>query len=142
MSSDPGQRNDIASAHAAKVAELQKAYRAWWPDIAQHGGEFNRVVVGSNRQSIVCLTAHDFFSPDEYSAWNQNQIRQARSGNGPWEIKVAKAGRYRVSLRRYPIESGLALDAVASVPPAEPGVNPYPLGKSLLVRNAKALTVF
>lgn len=137
LSTDPGQKSNIAQAHPAKVAELQKAYRAWWPDISQHGGEFNRVVVGSDKQSVVCLTAHDFFALDDNPAWNQNMIRQVKGGNGPWEINVAKAGRYRVSLRRYPHESGLALDAAAPVPPAEPGVAHYPPGQALHVRKAK-----
>ncbi len=49
---------------------------------------------------------------------------------------MAEAGRYRVSLRRYPQESGLALDASAPVPPTEPGVEPYPLGKPLSIQKA------
>lgn len=137
LTSDPGQKDDIASGHTAKVAELQKAYRAWWLDISRRGGEFNRIVVGSDKQAVVCLTAHDFFSLDDNPAWNQAMIRQVKGGNGPWEIKMATAGWYRISLRRYPVESGLAIDATAPVQPAEPGVDPYPLGKSISVRKAK-----
>ena len=137
LSTDPGQKNDIARAHPARVAKLRKAYEAWWPGIARRGHEFVRPVVGSDRQPVVCLTAHDFFALDEHPAWNQYQIREAKGGNGPWEIKVAEAGRYRVSLRRYPQESGLALDAAAPVPPAEPGVDPYPAGKPLAIRKAE-----
>jgi arylsulfatase A-like enzyme len=137
LAADPGQKNDIASAHPARVDELQKEYRTWWADIYQHGDAFNRVVVGSSQEPEVCLTAHDFFASAEIPAWNQNMIRQAKGGNGPYQIKVAAAGRYRVSLRRYPRESGLALDAPAPVPPAEPGVQPYPSGKPILIRKAQ-----
>lgn len=137
LSTDPGQKNNIAPAQPARVEELQKAYRMWWPDISRHGNEFNRVVVGSRQQPVVCLTAHDFFALDDNPAWNQNMIRQAKGGNGPWEINVATEGRYRVSLRRYPRESGLALDGATPVPPAEPGVDPYPLGKPILIRKAQ-----
>ena len=136
LSTDPGQKNDIAQANPDKVAELRKAYLAWWPDISRHGGEFNRVVVGNPKQPVVCLTAHDFFAVD-YPAWNQDMIRQAKGGNGPWEISVATAGRYWVSLRRYPQESSLALDEAAPVPPAEPGVAPYPPGVALSIQKAK-----
>ncbi len=139
LSKDPGQKNDIAQAHSAKVAELRKAYEAWWPDIAQHGNDFNRVVVGSKNQREVCLTAHDFFALDENPAWNQDMIRRARGGNGPWKIAVAEAGRYRVSLRRYPLESKLALDANAPVPAAEAGVDPYPPGQPLAIRTTKLI---
>lgn len=139
LSKDPGQKNDIAQANPAKVDELRKAYQAWWPAISQHGNDFNRVVVGSKNQAVVCLTAHDFFALDDNPAWNQDLIRQAKGGNGPWKIEVAEAGRYRVSLRRYPLESKLALDAAAPIPSAEPGVNPYPPGEALAIRNAKLL---
>ncbi|GHB78188.1 arylsulfatase [Persicitalea jodogahamensis] len=137
LSTDPGQKDNIAQAHPAKVNELQKAYQAWWPDISRHGNAFNRVIVGSEKQPVICLTAHDYFALDNFPAWNQYQIREAKGGNGPWEISVASAGRYRVSLRRYPLESGLAMDAAAPVPTAEPGADPYPAGKPLAIRKAK-----
>ncbi|WP_373511878.1 arylsulfatase [Persicitalea sp.] len=139
LSSDPGQRANIAEAQQEKVQELKNAYKPWWQDISQHGDEFNRVIVGDKKQRVVGLTAHDFFALDENPAWNQDMIRLAKGGNGPWKVKVAQTGRYRVSLRRYPLESKLALDAAAPVPPAEPGADPYPVGKKLNLRSAKLI---
>jgi arylsulfatase A-like enzyme len=137
LSTDPAQKNNIAPAFPTRVQQLQNAYQTWWSDISRYGNTFNRVVVGSPQEPVVCLTAHDFFALNDNPAWNQNMVRMAKGGNGPWEIKVATAGRYRVSLRRYPQESGLALDDSAPVPPAESGVVPYPSGKTIRIRKAQ-----
>ena len=136
LSKDAGQKTNIARENSALVARLQNAYESWWKDISQHAGEFNRVVVGDASQPLVCLTAHDFYALDEIPAWNQEMIRLAKGGNGPWEIEVARGGNYRISLRRYPVESKLALNAVAPAPVAPPGVDPYSPGKPLTFRKA------
>jgi len=137
VATDPGQKTNVASAHPDRVRELQKAYEQWWPDISRRGDEFNRVIVGSSQQPLVCLTAHDFFAPQEQPSWNQYMIRQDKGGNGLWELPVAQAGRYRVALRRYPQESGLALDATAPVPRAEPGGRSLSRGNTTIHQKSK-----
>ena len=137
LSQDPGQKKNVAQDHRELVDRLNRHYQAWWEDISRHGDEFNRVVLGSEKQPVVCLTAHDFFAVDDMPAWNQDMIRRARGGNGPWQVEVARGGTYRISLRRYPAESGLAMNAAAPVPPAEEGVKPYPPGTPLDIRKAK-----
>jgi hypothetical protein len=137
LSQDPGQKKNLAQTNRELVDRLNKSYESWWDDIAQHGDEFNRVVLGSGKQEVVCLTAHDFYAVDDIPAWNQDMIRLARGGSGPWQVEVARQGTYRISLRRYPQESGLAIHAAAAVPVAEEGVKPYPLGTVLNIRKAK-----
>ena len=50
-------------------------------------------------------------------------VRSASGGpvGGPWNIMTVRAGTYAVELRRWPAESGLALDAPAPVFEAEAG---------------------
>ncbi len=137
LSQDPGQKKNVAQANSELVERLNKSYESWWRMISQHGDEFNRVVLGSEKQAMVCLTAHDFYSVKDIPAWNQDMIRLAKGGNGPWEVEVARRGTYRISLRRYPQESGLAINAAAAVPAVEEGVKPAPAGTALDIRKAK-----
>ena len=134
---DPGQKKNVAEDNRELVDRLNEYYKSWWEDISRHGDEFNRVVLGSEKQPVVCLTAHDFYSVKEIPAWNQDMIRLAKGGNGPWEVVMAQQGTYQISLRRYPLESGLALNAAAAVPVSEDGVQPYPAGKELGIRKAR-----
>jgi arylsulfatase A-like enzyme len=137
LNQDPGQKKNVAQNNPELVDRLNKFYESWWDNISRHSDEFNRVVLGSEKQSMVTLTAHDFFAVKEIPAWNQDMIRLAKGGNGPWEVEVARRGTYLISLRRYPKESGLALNAMAAVPPAEEGVESFPPGKALDIHKAR-----
>ena len=46
--------------------------------------------------------------------WHQTHIVQAQKGSGDWNVDVEKPGRYRFTLRRWPEELGLPIDAAAS----------------------------
>ena len=43
--------------------------------------------------------------------WWQRNIRAADIDNGHWELDVVRAGRYRISLRRWPAELDLPMTA-------------------------------
>ena len=68
---------------------------------------------------MVSLTAHDWIQK-AYPPWHQGSVRAAsrkppKDGNlkhvGHWAVKVLKDGKYNVSLRRWPAESGAAINA-------------------------------
>jgi hypothetical protein len=55
--------------------------------------------------------------------------------NGPWNVRVARQGTYRIMLRRWPEEADAALTAPL---PAYQGVDgEYPPGKALPVASAR-----
>jgi hypothetical protein len=55
MSLDPGQKTDVAVAHAGVVRELQEAYDRWWDDISSRFDEFTHIIVGSDKRRFLCL---------------------------------------------------------------------------------------
>ena len=66
---------------------------------------------------------------------NPGCVRGGQVLSGPWTIRVERSGRYRVSLRRWPKESGLALRD-----PAEPLKGKYGdlmAGKALPITQAR-----
>lgn len=50
-------------------------------------------------------------------AWHQTHITQAQKSTGTWAVEIEKTGTYRFSLRRWPADRDLAIDAV--IPPEE-----------------------
>ncbi len=111
IAADPGQRTDVAELHPQMVQELRAGYEAWWMHVSAHFQEEIPISIGSDREKLTNICAHDWRGSDAEVAWNQGQIRAARVCNSYVEIFVEQAGRYRFELRRWPSETGLALDA-------------------------------
>ncbi len=113
---DPGQRVDVAKDHPDVVAELRQAYEQWY-DLVYEGAEKPiPIAIGDpGCPTPTTLNSHDWRYPEAQGdvAWNQGQIRKGFFGTGYWEVDVKRAGRYRIDLRRWPIESGHRLgDAI------------------------------
>lgn len=115
MRSDPGQRTDVASEHPDVVARLQADYEAWWTLVSARAGEYARIVIGDPKDNPSKLTAHDWHGEGALKTWNQRSILQGPDANGFWAVLV-RAGRYRIELRRWPKELGLALGAAYQSP--------------------------
>lgn len=140
ISEDPSQENNVAETNPALVTELQSAYDKWWESVSSQFDEEMYIAVGSSEEPMTTLTTHDWHAPNSNQKWNQLAIRNGGFGNGYWTIDVAQAGEYEVSLRRYPIESGLKFsDSPAGYTyEDEPGLNSeVPEGKSIAFTTAK-----
>jgi arylsulfatase A-like enzyme len=121
---DPEQRTDLASARPDVVERLRADYEDWWRLVSPRTGEEIPIPVGQTGETVL-LTSHDWrrdpdpntvvgveeYGDDARCVWNQAQVRQAPEVNGYWEVEVARAGRYRVELRRWPREADLPLGA-------------------------------
>ncbi len=55
--------------------------------------------------------------------------------NGPWNLEVEQAGRYRIALRRWPVEADAPIRA--SLPPYEAVDGNFPAGVALAVATAR-----
>ena len=75
--------------------------------------------LGHPEHPEVNLTAHDWIQK-VYPPWHQGSIRAADrkqkkskplSHVGHWAVKAVRDGNYQISLRRWPLESGLAINA-------------------------------
>ncbi|PWJ37946.1 arylsulfatase [Sediminitomix flava] len=111
---DPSQSNDIAAEHSGMVKRLRKAYETNWEDQKKSFSQFPYIKLGTKQEAISVLTAHDWHvSEEQRIPWNHQMIRKGTKGNGEWRVDFTKASRYKISLRRWPIESDLALNESA-----------------------------
>lgn len=118
MDNDAGQTTDIAGQFPGVVAHLRGAYDAWWADISPSFVIDERPVLGHDAANPTQLTGHDWLTDGRISPWNQAHIRKGHTGVGYWAVRVAEAGRYKISLRRWPQELSRAI--TAAVAPGEP----------------------
>lgn len=118
MSNDPGQKNDVSKQFPEVHKKLRNDYEAWWADISPVFKKDARIIVGNPAENPSALTAHDWLTISGGTPWNQGHIRSASFGRGNWALKVEKAGKYKISLRRWPIEGGYKI--TTSIPAGNP----------------------
>ncbi len=119
---DPGQKNDIAKAHPEVVATMREFYEKWWAELEPTFSQTSEIHLGHPDHPVVNLNAHDWIQKDT-PPWQQAMIRQGRQNkkkkdspktfthNGHWAVKVIEDGKYKISLRRWPVESKSAINA-------------------------------
>ena len=136
LESDPGQKNDVAAAHPQIVARLRGHYERWWQRIEPGLAEAVPIHVGSAREPVTCLSSHDWV---DANTANPSAIRLGEKRNGPWNIRVERAGAYEFALRRWPAEAGTALTAGLPAHHPEDDSFPavYPEGKALPIARAR-----
>jgi arylsulfatase A-like enzyme len=119
IKADPGQQSDIAARHPEVVERLRAEYDTWWDSVSEDFSEYEAYRVGEKGQGESVITAHDLHC--EFSPWNQSHVRtlthqkKPLAADGYYLIDVAESGTYRVELRRWPREAGLAFN---ETPPA------------------------
>jgi len=108
LSTDPGQHDNIAAQHPDRVIELRQAYEAWWQLVSEQFECDVPIALGQD-ESPVKITTHDLRNESCDVAWNQRQVRAGHVCSGYWEVDIKRAGTYEIELRRWPIETGYAL---------------------------------
>ncbi|MFT7162752.1 MAG: hypothetical protein ACI9GZ_003947, partial [Bacteroidia bacterium] len=104
---DPGQTTNLADQNPKRVQEMNAFYESWWEDVIK---ETKFSVIELGKDSIDVITCHDARTIDHYPPWNQQQIRQGKPmAPAKFSVNFVKEGKYNISLRRWPAESGLAL---------------------------------
>ena len=115
---DPGQSKDVAGDHPDVVAKMRAFYEEWWADLEPTFSQTTEIYLGHPEHPVVSLTAHDWIQK-VYPPWHQGSIRAADrehakstelAHNGHWAVKVIEDGKYQISLRRWPAESGVAIN--------------------------------
>lgn len=107
---DPGQRDDVSTAHPEAVETLRQAYENWWADVSRRFDEYCEIVIGSDQENPTRLTCHDWHGGD-LPPWDQTHILKGEPANGFWAVEVAQAGAYEFSLRRWPKEVDRPINA-------------------------------
>ncbi|MHC4646853.1 MAG: arylsulfatase [Planctomycetota bacterium] len=133
---DPGQSKDVSREHPDVFNRMREHYEKWWAQIGPTLSEVSPIVVGSDKENPTSLRLFDWFRVEGHgNVTGQNTVRMAAAINGPWKINVARAGRYRVALRRWPVE---AVTALGDGLPAKSGFeDTFPEGKALPIAGAR-----
>ena len=120
IKSDPGQKQDVASAFPAEVRRLRDFYQGWWEELQPTFKQETSIYLGHPNENPARLTSHDWITTKS-TPWNQQHIRKGTDepGNtGFWNVKVHQAGKYEIRLRRWPEEANAAI--CAGLAPGEP----------------------
>ena len=136
---DPGQQNDISEAHPEVVATMREFYEQWWTELEPTFSQTTEIYLGHPDHPVVSLSAHDWIQKTP-PPWNQAMVRDAnRNKNkkqkpkqnpeghqrlthtGHWAVKVVESAKYKISLRRWPVESQTAINAAVSPGENVPG---------------------
>ena len=115
IKADPGQKNDVAKDYPEVFEKLRSDYEAWWDDISPVFEKQARIIVGSAAESPTRLSSHDWLIEKGNPPWNQQSIRNGKSGTGFWALRVAEQATYKITFLRWPKESGFKI--TQSVPP-------------------------
>ncbi len=107
---DPGQKLDVAAQHSDVVKKMRDYYETWWARIEPKLLDFAPITLGSERENPVNLSSSDW--QDIYCD-NPRTILAGEGGSqgGPWNVFVERDGDYEISLRRWPVEINLPLNA-------------------------------
>ena len=129
ISTDPGQKNNIAEEHPEIVSEMRDFYDQWWAELEPTFAQTTEIYLGHSDHPVVSLTAHDWIQK-VYPPWHQGSIREASRKQaddeklkhvGYWAVKALTAGKYQISLRRWPTESGVAINSAVPAGDDVPG---------------------
>jgi hypothetical protein len=129
---DLHQDHDVAADHPEVVARLREHLNTWWDGVKHDVMQPQRVVIGSDYENPMMLTACEWL---DVFIDQQVQIRRADLKNGAWHLRVAQAGSYQFTLRRWPRESGLKLSEGLNATPVTDGQ--YVAGKALPIAAAR-----
>jgi len=112
VSKDPGQQNNVAAKYPERVVEMNNFYNSWWEEVMK---ETKYTVIDLGIDSIDVLSCMDIHSTGQFPNWNQEMIRKGTALTpANFLVNFTQDGAYKISLSRWPKESGLALGSEAN----------------------------
>jgi len=106
LDQDPAQRNDISATHPKVVEELRALYPVS-PRMTPVS-----IDLGNPTDNPTTLCSQEWYMPTGNPPWNFGAIKKLPRVTGPWMVDVKKPGRYRLTLRQWPIEADKPVIAV------------------------------
>ncbi|HAD61812.1 MAG TPA: hypothetical protein DCG12_21450 [Planctomycetaceae bacterium] len=110
---DPAQRNNVADRFPEVFQRLDKAHREWF-DSVKAAMTPTRILVGSEFENPSELTSQDWVMDRGNPPWARNHVLRRELKNGKWWLDVAKAGRYEITLSRWPFSESRPLASTAA----------------------------
>ncbi|WP_372798283.1 arylsulfatase [Pontiella sp.] len=122
INEDLSQDQDVYDQYPEVAERLKAGYEKWWQSFMDDGvaERYAYIKVGSPHENPTKIHAHDQIVGRYNDSWHQNGASEAAQSTGKWKIEFVTDGEYSISLRRFPRESGLAINA--TFPGQEPRV--------------------
>ena len=111
MAKDIGQANNVFDQHPDVAARLAACYEKWWQSFVDEGvnERYAYIKVGSPQENPSRLSSHDILT-SSLGVWHQYGAVAGNQASGKWKVEFVEGGRYKISLRRFPRESELAIN--------------------------------
>ncbi|MEQ9290371.1 MAG: arylsulfatase [Cyclobacteriaceae bacterium] len=112
INADLGQTKNVIGQNPEVAARMAEGYEKWWQSIMSEGPneKYGYIKVGSPQENPSRISAHDMFTGKHGHAWHQYGAASASQATGRWKIEFVEDGEYKVSLCRFPRESGLGIN--------------------------------
>ncbi|MEO9894151.1 arylsulfatase [Aurantibacter sp.] len=109
---DRSQTTDVFDQHPEVVEKLALGYEKWWQSILDEGADerFAFIKVGSPQENPSRISSHDLMTGKFNGVWHQHGATRSLQATGRWKIEVVEDGDYKISLCRFPRESGFAIN--------------------------------
>jgi arylsulfatase A-like enzyme len=107
---DPAQKLDVSELHPEVVRQLTTEHLRWFDDVKASMVP-TRIVVGSDVENPTHLTSQDWVMPKGGPPWAHGHVVNRKISNGSWWLDVARTGKYRISLSRWPQYLTRAIDS-------------------------------
>jgi arylsulfatase A-like enzyme len=113
MSEDRGQANNVIDQHPEVSKRLAAGYEKWWHSIVDEGvnERYAYIKVGTPHENPSRISSHDLLTGKHGRIWHQYGATDGVAASGRWKIEFVEDGEYKISLCRFPRESGLAINA-------------------------------
>lgn len=122
MSVDRSQEINVIDQHPDVAERLAEGYEKWWQSFIDEGADerFAYIKVGSPHENPSRISSHDILTGFFGHVWHQYGAATASQAVGRWKIEFVEDGEYKISLCRFPRESGLAINE--TFPQEEPRI--------------------
>jgi hypothetical protein len=113
MNDDRSQTKNVIDQHPEVVEKLALGYEKWWQSFKDEGvnERYAYIKVGSPQENPSRISSHDMLTGKFNGMWHQYGAASAVQATGRWKIEFVEDGEYKISLCRFPRESGLAINA-------------------------------
>jgi hypothetical protein len=101
LSTDPGQKVDLADKHPEVLARMRAFYETWWKGVEPEVEKLIPLWVGSEKENPIMLTSNNWMGVD---VDNRTVVANAAGTprGGEMKIEVQEGGEYLVELSRWP----------------------------------------
>lgn len=112
MRVDKSQTKNVINEHPEEAEKLSAGYEKWWQSFMDERVDqrYAYIKVGSPHENPTRISAHDMLTGKFGMVWHQYGAVTASQATGRWKIEFVENGEYKISLCRFPRESGQAIN--------------------------------